>query len=88
MFSVTIGLTLLCTFIASIFQGFEDTVPNAWINQAVQPGAFLVFVYIFFYFHLQLTAALLAWVSRTWSRLSPSSFTLGDDFLGTCLRSH
>ena len=62
MFSVTIGLTLLCTFIASIFQGFEDTVPNAWINQAVQPGAFLVFVYIFFYFHLELTAALLAWV--------------------------
>ncbi len=62
MFSVTIGLMLLCTFIASVFQGFEDTVPNAWINQAVQPGAFLVFVYIFFYFHLELTAALIAWV--------------------------
>jgi O-antigen/teichoic acid export membrane protein len=62
MFSVTIGLTLLCTFIASVFQGFEDTIPNAWINQAVQPGAFLVFVLVFFYFHLELTAALLAWV--------------------------
>jgi O-antigen/teichoic acid export membrane protein len=62
MFSVTIGLTLLCTFIASVFQGFEDTIPNAWINQAVQPGAFLVFVFIFFYLHLELTAALLAWV--------------------------
>jgi O-antigen/teichoic acid export membrane protein len=62
LFSVTIGVTLLCTFIASIFQGFEDTVPFAWINQAVQPGAFLVFVFIFFYFHLGLTAALYAWV--------------------------
>jgi len=81
MFSVTIGLTLLCTFIASVFQGFEDTIPNAWINQAVQPGAFLVFVYILFYFHLELTAALLAWVVSnvitfaalliyTWKRLS------------------
>jgi O-antigen/teichoic acid export membrane protein len=62
MFSVTIGLTLLCTFIASIFQGFEDTLPNAWINQAVQPGAFVVFVYIFIAYHLNLYDALLSWV--------------------------
>lgn len=62
LFSVTVGLTLLCTFIAGVFQGFEDTVPNAWINQAVQPGAFVVFVYLFFAFHLELTGALIAWV--------------------------
>jgi O-antigen/teichoic acid export membrane protein len=62
MFSVTIGLTLLCTFIASIFQGFEDTIPFAVLNQGVQPAAFLVFVFILFYFHLQLTGALIAWV--------------------------
>ena len=62
LFSVTIGLTLLCTFLASIFQGFEDTVPNAWLNQAVQPAAFVVFVVIFFAFHLALEGALLAWV--------------------------
>jgi O-antigen/teichoic acid export membrane protein len=62
MFSVTIGLTLLCTFIASVFQGFEDTLPNAWINQAVQPGAFVVFVYIFIAYHLNLYDALLSWV--------------------------
>ncbi len=62
MFSITIGLTLLNTFLSSVFQGFEDTVPNAWINQAVQPAAFLIFVYIFFYFHLALTGALVAWV--------------------------
>jgi O-antigen/teichoic acid export membrane protein len=62
LFSVTVGLTLLCTFIASVFQGFEDTIPYAWLNQAVQPGAFVIFVYIFFAFHFQLTGALIAWV--------------------------
>jgi O-antigen/teichoic acid export membrane protein len=61
-FSVTVGLTLLCTFLASIFQGFEDTVPNAWLNQAVQPASFTVFLVVFFAFHLQLEGALLAWV--------------------------
>jgi O-antigen/teichoic acid export membrane protein len=61
-FSVTVGLTLLCTFIASIFQGFEDTVPNAWLNQAVQPASFAIFLVIFFQFHLALEGALLAWV--------------------------
>jgi O-antigen/teichoic acid export membrane protein len=61
-FSVTVGLTLLCTFMASIFQGFEDTVPNAWLNQAVQPAAFAIFLVIFFRFHLALEGALLAWV--------------------------
>jgi O-antigen/teichoic acid export membrane protein len=62
LFSVTVGLTLACTFLASIFQGFEDTIPNAWLNQAVQPAAFVVFVFVFFYFRLALEAALLAWV--------------------------
>jgi len=62
LFSVTIGLTLLCTFLASIFQGFEDTVPNAWLNQAVQPAAFVVFVVIFLVLHLALKGALIAWV--------------------------
>ncbi len=63
MFSVTVGLTLLCTFIASIFQGFEDTFPNAILNQGVQPAAFLVFVFLLFAYHLELTAALIAWVA-------------------------
>jgi O-antigen/teichoic acid export membrane protein len=62
MFSVTVGLMLLCTFIASTFQGFEDTIPYAWINQAVQPGVFVVFVYLFLAFHFDLFYALLAWV--------------------------
>jgi O-antigen/teichoic acid export membrane protein len=62
MFSVTIGLTLLCTFLGSVFQGFEDAVPYAFLNQGVQPGAFLVFLVILIYFHLTLTTALVAWV--------------------------
>ena len=62
MFSVTIGLTLLCTFIASIFQGFEDTFPFGVLNQGVQPASFLVFVLVVFYYHLSLPAVLLAWV--------------------------
>ncbi len=62
MFSVTIGLTLLCTFLASIFQGFEDTFPYGVLNQGVQPAAFLVFVFVLFYFHLELQGALIAWV--------------------------
>jgi O-antigen/teichoic acid export membrane protein len=61
-FSVTVGLTLLCTFLASIFQGFEDTVPNAWLNQAVQPASFAVFIVILLQFHLALEGALTAWV--------------------------
>jgi O-antigen/teichoic acid export membrane protein len=81
LFSVTVGVTLLCTFIASVFQGFEDTVPNAWINQSVQPAAFVIFVSIYIAFHLQLTGALISWVISnvitlavllvyTWRRLS------------------
>jgi O-antigen/teichoic acid export membrane protein len=62
MFSVTLGLTLGTTLIASIFQGFEDTQPNAWFNQVAQPAAFLVFVLIFLAFHLNLYTTLLSWL--------------------------
>lgn len=62
LFAVTVSLTLICTQLAAIFQGFEDTVPNAWINQAVQPAAFVVFLVVFIEFHLALEGALLAWV--------------------------
>lgn len=62
LFSVTVGVTLVSTFLAAIFQGFEDTFPYAWLNQAVQPAAFLVFIVIFISFHLALEGALLAWV--------------------------
>ncbi len=63
LFSITIGFTLLNTLIAAIFQGFEDTVPNAWINQMVQPASFLVFLAIFIYYGLSLNDALVSWVA-------------------------
>lgn len=62
MFSVTLGLTLGTTLIASIFQGFEDTRANAWFNQVAQPAAFVVFVGAFLAFHLDLFLTLLAWL--------------------------
>ncbi len=62
MFSVTVGLTLLCTFLAAIFQGFEDTVPNAWLNQTVQPASFVIFLFVLLALHLSLAGVLLAWV--------------------------
>jgi O-antigen/teichoic acid export membrane protein len=62
MFAVTIGLMLLSSYLGSIFQGFEDAVPFAVLNQGVQPGAFLVFLVVFLYFHLNLGLALIAWV--------------------------
>jgi O-antigen/teichoic acid export membrane protein len=61
LMAVTIGFTLGCTFLAAIFQGFEKAGPNAIFNQIVQPAAFVVFVYLFFHFHLQFTGAILAW---------------------------
>jgi O-antigen/teichoic acid export membrane protein len=61
LLSVTVGFSLGSTLLASIFQGFEDAAPNAWFNNVVQPAGFVVFVIIFFHFHLHLSGALLAW---------------------------
>jgi O-antigen/teichoic acid export membrane protein len=61
LLSVTVGFSLGCTLLASIFQGFEDAAPNAWFNQVVQPAGFVVFVFLFFHFHWRLNGALWAW---------------------------
>ncbi|HEV2316617.1 MAG TPA: flippase [Thermoplasmata archaeon] len=62
MFAITLGMLLGTTFIASIFQGFENASANAWFNQVAQPAAFVAFVGIFLLFHLNLFATLLAWL--------------------------
>lgn len=62
MLSVTVGLTLLSTLLGSVFQGFEDALPFGVLSQGVQPGSFLVFLGILYFFRLDLTSALLAWV--------------------------
>ncbi|MGA7922771.1 MAG: oligosaccharide flippase family protein [Thermoplasmata archaeon] len=61
MFSVTVGFTLMANFLAALFQGFEDAGPNAWFNNMVNPGLFVVFVLLFIVLHLGFFGALLAY---------------------------
>ncbi|MCI4368701.1 MAG: polysaccharide biosynthesis C-terminal domain-containing protein, partial [Thermoplasmata archaeon] len=60
LFSVTIGFTILSQMLASVFQGFEDTSPNAWFNQVINPGLFVVFLIAAIYLHFGFTGALVA----------------------------
>jgi O-antigen/teichoic acid export membrane protein len=62
LFSVTVGFTLLSLFLAAIFQGFEDAGPNAVFNQVVNPGLFVLFVFLFLFLHLGFLGALLGYV--------------------------
>ncbi|MCI4330749.1 MAG: oligosaccharide flippase family protein [Thermoplasmata archaeon] len=62
LFSFTIGFTLMSTFLASIFQGFENVKPNAWFNQVLNPALFLVFFFAFLYLHLGFASALFGYV--------------------------
>ncbi len=63
LFSLTIGFTLMSTFLASIFQGFENVKPNAWFNQVLNPALFLVFFFAFLYLHLGFASAILGYVA-------------------------
>ncbi|HZY69791.1 MAG TPA: flippase [Thermoplasmata archaeon] len=62
MFSITIGFSLMSLFLAALFQGFEDATPNGWFNQALNPGLFVVFVFLFIVLHLHFFGSLLAYV--------------------------
>jgi O-antigen/teichoic acid export membrane protein len=44
LFAVAVAFTILSTWIASIFQGYEDVLPNALFLQVVNPGLFIVFL--------------------------------------------
>ena len=44
LFAVAVGFTILSTWIASIFQGFEDVLPNALFVQVVNPALFIAFL--------------------------------------------
>ncbi|MCI4350808.1 MAG: oligosaccharide flippase family protein [Thermoplasmata archaeon] len=61
MFSVTIGFTLMSLYLAAIFQGFENIVPNAWFNQVVNPGLFVVFLFLFLVLNLSFFGSILAY---------------------------
>jgi O-antigen/teichoic acid export membrane protein len=62
LFAGTLAMVLGTTFLAAIFQGFENAGPNAWFNQAMQPAAFVVFVVVFLVFRLDLYTATVAWL--------------------------
>ena len=44
LFPIAAGTSVVMTLIASIFQGFEDVMPNALFVQTVTPGLFVVFL--------------------------------------------
>ena len=46
LFGVAVGLSILSTWIASVFQGYEDVLPNALFLQVVNPGLFIVFLIV------------------------------------------
>lgn len=43
-FSAAVGLSVVAGILASIFQGFEDVIPNAFYNQVLNPLLFIVFL--------------------------------------------
>ncbi len=43
-FSVAVGLAVFAGLLASIFQGYEDVIPNAFYNQVLNPLLFIVFL--------------------------------------------
>jgi O-antigen/teichoic acid export membrane protein len=45
-FAAAVGLQIIGTLIASIFQGFEDVLPNAIFIQVVNPLLFIVFLLV------------------------------------------
>jgi O-antigen/teichoic acid export membrane protein len=62
LFSVTVGFILLSTFLAAIFQGFENAFPQAWFNNIVNPAMFLVFLGLFLWLHPGFFGILLSYV--------------------------
>lgn len=43
-FAVAVGLSVFAGLLASIFQGYEDVVPNAFYNQVLNPLLFIIFL--------------------------------------------
>jgi O-antigen/teichoic acid export membrane protein len=63
--SITIGTSIASNVLASIFQGFEDVVPNAVFVQLLNPALFVGFVGLFVYLHRGLTGILLAYTAAS-----------------------
>lgn len=63
LFSITIGFQMMAAMLASIFQGFEDSAPNAWFNGVAAPALFVVFLGAVLLFHLGFTEALVGYTA-------------------------
>lgn len=63
LFSSTIGFLMMAQMLASIFQGFEDSVPNAWFNGVAAPALFCLFLVGVLVLHWPFTAALIAYTA-------------------------
>jgi O-antigen/teichoic acid export membrane protein len=61
LFSTTIGFQMMAAMLASIFQGFEDSAPNAWFNGVASPALFVVFLVGVLVFHWGFDGALIAY---------------------------
>jgi O-antigen/teichoic acid export membrane protein len=64
-FAAAVGLSIVAGLIASIFQGYEDVLPNALFVQVLNPSLFIVFLLIadgFGHLGLSFTSALLAYL--------------------------
>jgi O-antigen/teichoic acid export membrane protein len=62
LFGFTVGMGVLCLVLAAVFQGFEDTLPNALFNQVVNPGLFVVFVAIAIVFRVGFAGVIVGYV--------------------------
>jgi O-antigen/teichoic acid export membrane protein len=62
LFAFTVGMGVMCLILAAIFQGFEDTVPNALFNQVINPGLFVAFVGAAIVLHLGFQGVVVGYV--------------------------
>lgn len=64
-FAAAVGLSIVAGLIASIFQGYEDVLPNALFVQVLNPSLFIVFLLVadgFGHTGLPFTSALVAYL--------------------------
>jgi O-antigen/teichoic acid export membrane protein len=61
LFALSVGFTVMANILAAIFQGFEDASPNAWFNQVVAPGGFVVALFIALFLHVGFDGVLWAY---------------------------
>jgi len=66
LFPIAVGTSVIASLIASVFQGYEDVLPNALYIQTITPGlfvAFLAVVYLLPPYGIDYLSALLTYVA-------------------------